>query len=128
MVFGTVGRPLPGLEMRLVDPATLAPVSTGSVGELLTRGRGLIDYEGVSATDRARLFDAQGWFRTGDLLRQRDDGRYEFVGRVKDLIKVGGESFSTLHYGSIQSIADEVVGKVRERVAARAKRDHNAHE
>ena len=92
VVFGTVGRPLPGLEMRLVDPATLAPVPTGAVGELLTRGRGLIDYEGVSAADRARLFDAQGWFRTGDLLRQRDDGRYEFVGRVKDLIKVGGEN------------------------------------
>ena len=92
IVFGTVGRPLPGIEMRLTDPATGAPVPRGQPGELWTRGRGLVDYEGVSDADRARLFDADGWFRTGDLLRLRDDDRWEFVGRAKDLIKVGGEN------------------------------------
>lgn len=88
------GRPLPGFEFRLVNPSTGEIVPLGETGELLVRGRQLLGYEGVSEEDRARLLDAEGWFHTGDLMRQGEDGRYSFVGRTKDLIKVGGENVS----------------------------------
>ena len=92
--FRTVGRPLPGFEVALVQPGTAEPVRPGEPGELIVRGRRLVDYEGISKADRARFFDAAGWYHTGDLLRQREDGRYVFAGRTKDLIKVGGENVS----------------------------------
>jgi len=94
IVAGTCGTPLPGFEMKLRNLDTGEEIHGSGEGELCTTGRGLVDYQGISAADRARLFDAQGWFRTGDLMRRRDDGRWQFLGRVKDLIKVGGENVS----------------------------------
>jgi len=92
--YRTVGRPLPGFEVELVQPGTTEPVRHGEPGELIVRGRRFVDYEGVGEADRASFFDAAGWYHTGDLLRQREDGRYVFAGRAKDLIKVGGENVS----------------------------------
>jgi fatty-acyl-CoA synthase len=45
--------------------------------------------------ERAKLFDADGWYRTGDLMRRLPDGRYQMMGRAKDLIKVGGENVTS---------------------------------
>ena len=94
IVAGTCGTPLPGFKMKLRNPETGEDIHGSGEGELCTTGRGLVDYQGISAADRAMLFDAQGWFRTGDLMLRRDDGRWQFLGRVKDLIKVGGENVS----------------------------------
>lgn len=101
LTHATCGYPMPGLQWRLVDPDTGRETRRGEPGLLVTKGQPLIDYVGVSAEDRNKLFDPEGWFRTGDLLRQREDGRFEFVGRVKDLIKVGGENVTA---GEIESI------------------------
>ncbi|HWE35638.1 MAG TPA: AMP-binding protein [Isosphaeraceae bacterium] len=89
---GTVGRPIPGVEVRLVEPATRAEVAPDQAGELLVRGHGVMAgyYKNPEAT--ARVLGADGWLATGDLARRRDDGNYRIVGRSKELIIRGGEN------------------------------------
>ena len=89
---GTVGRPIPGVEVRVVDPLTRKPVARGEAGELCTRGHNVMAgyYKNPEAT--ARVIDADGWLYTGDLARERDDGNYRIVGRCKELIIRGGEN------------------------------------
>jgi fatty-acyl-CoA synthase len=89
---GTVGRPIPGVEVQIVDPATRAVLPPGATGELRVRGHGVMAgyYKNPEAT--ARVLDADGWLATGDLARCQDDGNYRIVGRCKELIIRGGEN------------------------------------
>jgi len=89
---GTVGRPIPGVEVRVVDPLTRSEVARGDAGELWVRGHGVMAgyYKNHEAT--RRVIDPEGWLATGDLARERDDGNYRIVGRSKDLIIRGGEN------------------------------------
>jgi 2,3-dihydroxybenzoate-AMP ligase len=90
----TVGRPLsPDDEVRLVDE-TDQEVSPGEVGELLARGPyTLRGYFGVPDYN-ARAFTADGFYRSGDLMRRHPSGNYMVEGRKKDLINRGGEKIS----------------------------------
>lgn len=101
VVARSCGYPLPGFEFRLAKPGTSEPVAEGEAGELLVKGRRLLDYEGITDEQRAAFFDTEGWFHTGDLLRRDRDGRYAFAGRSKDLIKVGGENVSAAEIESV---------------------------
>jgi fatty-acyl-CoA synthase len=94
VTYRTVGHPLPGFRFRLLRPGTREEVAQGEAGELVVQGPRLVDYEGISEEDRKRFFDDDGWFHTGDLLKRDAAGRYVFTGRVKDLIKIGGENAS----------------------------------
>jgi fatty-acyl-CoA synthase len=89
---GTVGRPIPGLEVKLVDPATGREMDTGEAGELCARGHCVMAgyYNNPAATSKA--IDPEGWLHTGDLARRREDGNYRIVGRSKELIIRGGEN------------------------------------
>jgi fatty-acyl-CoA synthase len=89
---GTVGSPLPGVEVRLVDPGTREASPTGHPGELCARGHGVMSgyYKNPQAT--ARAIDDDGWLHTGDLALLRDDGNYRIVGRCKEIIIRGGEN------------------------------------
>jgi len=89
---GTVGRPIPGVEVCLVDPATGKEVAPGEAGELCARGHGVMAgyYQNPEAT--ARALDPDGWLRTGDLARRDEGGHYRIVGRCKELIIRGGEN------------------------------------
>jgi fatty-acyl-CoA synthase len=89
---GTVGRPIPGLEVRLVDPATGMEAAPDVPGELCVRGHCVMSgyYRNPEAT--ARAVDDSGWLHTGDLARLRPDGNYRIVGRCKELIIRGGEN------------------------------------
>lgn len=89
---GTVGKPLPGLEVRLLHPLTREVVPEGETGELCVKGHDVMVgyYNAPEAT--ARSVDSEGWLATGDLARRREDGNYRIVGRSKELIIRGGEN------------------------------------
>jgi len=86
------GSPLPGFELRVVDPETGADRSMGAPGEILVRGYALMQGYYNKPADTARAVDANGWFHTGDMGVLRPDGHLHFVGRYKDMLKVGGEN------------------------------------
>jgi fatty-acyl-CoA synthase/long-chain acyl-CoA synthetase len=87
-----LGRPLPGLEVRIVNPETAADVRNGLRGEVLVRGYSLFEGYFKDAEKTAQALDADGWFHTGDIGSIDDDGTIMFHGRFKDMLKVGGEN------------------------------------
>ena len=85
----TIGRPLPGVEVRLLD-STGHDVRPGEIGELYARSALL--FEGyVSDDPAARACSRDGFFTAGDLARRDARGLYFLVGRTKDVINTGGE-------------------------------------
>jgi acyl-CoA synthetase (AMP-forming)/AMP-acid ligase II len=82
------GRPLPGVEMHVVDPETRAPCAAGDVGELLVRGPSLM--LGYLGLPREQAFDDEGFFRTGDYGRLDETDTLRFDGRLKEVIKTAG--------------------------------------
>ncbi|WP_171165450.1 long-chain-fatty-acid--CoA ligase [Streptomyces sp. I05A-00742] len=88
----SAGRPLPGVETRVVDPATGAAVLPGHRGELWLRTRQRMKgYLGNPAAT-AETITEDGWLRTGDLARVDEDGFVFVEDRLKDLIITGGEN------------------------------------
>lgn len=87
---GQVGVPLPGVEMRVVDPNTGNSLPAGQVGEFQTRGEHVFGGYWRDAEKTKRSFSPGGWFRTGDLGIRDSGGRYEIKGRSSDLIISGG--------------------------------------
>lgn len=86
-----IGIPLPSNQLRVVDDNN-NQVRVGQVGELLVKGPGVLARyrNDEAATDATMTPD--GWLRTGDLAKRQPFGAVEFVGRAKDVIKVGGYS------------------------------------
>jgi malonyl-CoA/methylmalonyl-CoA synthetase len=85
---GTVGFPLPGVSVRIVD-GTNAPVADGEVGQVLARGPNVFQGYWRQAEATAAAF-TDGWFRTGDMARRAADGYVTLCGRASDLIISGG--------------------------------------
>jgi fatty-acyl-CoA synthase len=90
--FNTNGYPMPGIEVRIVDPKTRQPVSAESHGEIQFRGVNAFHgyYKDAAATIAA--IDAEGWVSSGDCGILNTHGALIFVGRIKDILKVGGEN------------------------------------
>ena len=88
----TSGRACPGFELRVVDPETGRDRPTGVPGELWVRTRYMMQGYFRKPEETARALDADGWFRTGDMALLRPDGYMRFIGRYKDMLKVGGEN------------------------------------
>jgi acyl-CoA synthetase (AMP-forming)/AMP-acid ligase II len=110
--FGSVGRPLAGVEVTIVDPASGEAVAPGEVGEFRVR---------------AKQNTTAEWLRTGDIGRQDDEGYLFLSGRISDTINRGGEKFGPVEVEDVlrthPSVADVgVVGvpdpELGERVGA----------
>ena len=88
----TVGRPLPGVECRIVDPATNEVLPDNVPGEFVARGYNIMRgyYKMPEATKAA--IDEDGWLHTGDLALRTPEGNYKITGRIKDMIIRGGEN------------------------------------
>ena len=88
----TVGKVLPGVEARVVDPETGQEVGAGIQGELQARSSMVMQgyYNMPEATSSA--IDEEGWLHTGDLAEVDEDGYYRITGRLKDMIIRGGEN------------------------------------
>ena len=94
VVIATQGRPLsPADEIRIVGPDD-EPVPDGEAGELLTRGPYTIRGYYRAGAHNAKAFTADGFYRTGDIVRRDDGGNLMVEGRAKDLINRGGEKIS----------------------------------
>lgn len=88
---GSVGRPVPFLEMRLVNEA-LEDVADGETGELLLRGPQLFSGYLHAPEQTADVMTSDGWLRTGDLARRDESGSYWICGRRKEMFISGGEN------------------------------------
>ncbi|WP_068154675.1 long-chain-fatty-acid--CoA ligase [Rhodococcus phenolicus] len=89
--MASAGTPLPGVEMRIVDPATLTDVEPGAVGELWWRSEQTTPgyWHRPDATHEAIV---DGWLRSGDMGRADDGGFVYIEDRLKDMIITGGEN------------------------------------
>jgi fatty-acyl-CoA synthase len=88
------GLPLPGVQLRIRDPATGRDVQPGEVGEIEVRGYLTKGYLGDGAQFNASVFTSDAYFRTGDLGSLQQDGALHFVGRSSEMIKRSGINVS----------------------------------
>ena len=87
----TVGRPLPTVEVKIVDPKTGEEVPTSVAGELCARGMNMKGYYKMPAAT-AKAIDREGWLHTGDLATMDEKGYVRTSGRLKEVINKGGET------------------------------------
>ncbi|MGY0057474.1 AMP-binding protein [Streptomyces sp. LZ34] len=89
---GTVGRVLPHIEIKVVDPVTGVTVPRGTRGELCTRGYSVMLGYWEEPERTAEAIDSGRWMHTGDLAVMDEDSYVRIVGRIKDMIIRGGEN------------------------------------
>lgn len=91
--LGSCGLPLPGLAVRIVDPASGRDCKPGQEGELIVRGPNVMPgYHNKPEETRNAL--REGWYHTGDLARSDDNGFLTITGRLKELIIRGGQNIA----------------------------------
>lgn len=137
VITDTVGQEKPGgvagleefsgalVEFKLIDPATKEDLPPDvAEGELAVRGNIVTRGYYNKPVETGEAIDKDGWLRTGDVFKRRDDGFYEITGRAKDLYKIGGEqvapkeieeiicSHETVNQVYICGVPDERMGEV----------------
>jgi fatty-acyl-CoA synthase len=88
----TVGRPLPGIDVKIINPETGEELGDDQHGELCSAGHGvMLGYYNLPELT-AEAIDADGWLHSGDLAVRLPNGYYRITGRIKDMICRGGEN------------------------------------
>ena len=118
----TSGYPAPGYDIRVFDPDTGQEQPDGVPGEIRVRGYCLMLGYYKKPNETAESYDENGWFCTGDMGQRLADGYIRFIGRYKDMLKVGGENVDPmevegflLEHPAVQQVA--VVGLADGRLA-----------
>jgi acyl-CoA synthetase (AMP-forming)/AMP-acid ligase II len=94
------GKACPGMEIRIIDVESGADVGAGVVGEILLRGHSVMEEYYRAPEKTAEAIDAEGWLHTGDLYSYTPEGQVAFHGRLKDMLKVGGENVAAVEIES----------------------------
>jgi fatty-acyl-CoA synthase len=96
----TSGRPFDGIEVGIRDLETGAPLAPGQRGEIVVRGYNLFEGYHKDPEKTAAQIDSDGFFHTGDIGELDPEGRISYLGRVKDMLKVGGENVAAVEIES----------------------------
>lgn len=88
------GYPMDGIELQVRDPETGELITDETPGQLFIRGYTVTSGYWANPDATTAALDAEGWLDTGDMARLRADGHVVFMGRYKDMLKVGGENMS----------------------------------
>jgi acyl-CoA synthetase (AMP-forming)/AMP-acid ligase II len=94
--FTRLGTPLSGMEVKAMDPETGLEATTGEKGEAWIRGYSTFTEYYKSPDKTAEALDENGWFHSGDLVSFDVDGQLMFHGRLRDMLKVGGENVAAV--------------------------------
>jgi malonyl-CoA/methylmalonyl-CoA synthetase len=105
---GSIGLPLPDLKVRIVDPQTFKDVAPGQTGEIWLKSPSVSPGYWRKPEETKEAF-VDGWFRTGDLGRQDDQGYYFITDRIKHIIISGGENVSAKEVETVINTVDGVV-------------------
>ncbi|MCF1958181.1 AMP-binding protein, partial [Escherichia coli] len=91
---GSIGKPLPFVEMKIINPKTGKSVPVGILGEICTRGfHVMMGYD--NAPDKTKeALDEEGWLHTGDIGCIDEQGNYHYAYRMKEIVVRGGENIS----------------------------------
>lgn len=106
--FTRLGVPLSGLEVKAMNPETGEQCATGEKGEAWIRGYSTFTEYYKSPNKTAEALDDDGWFHSGDLISVDADGQLMFHGRLRDMLKVGGENVAAVEIESCLQEHDAV--------------------
>ena len=105
----SAGRPLPGIEVKVTDPASGADLGVGQLGELVVRTPWLMRGYWHDPEATAAIVDADGWLHTHDAAQLDEDGYVYISGRLDDVIITGGEN---VHPGEVEEVLAALPGVV----------------
>jgi malonyl-CoA/methylmalonyl-CoA synthetase len=105
---GSIGLPMPYLQVRIVHPETFEDVAQGEIGEIWLKGPGITPGYWRRADETEQAFE-EGWFRTGDLGSKDEEGYYYLTDRIKNIIISGGENVSPKEVERIINSNNDVV-------------------
>ena len=104
----TSGYVVPGYECRIVDPDTGKEQPIDVPGEMVVKGYAMMMGYYKKPKETADSYDEDGWFHTGDTGLRRADGYIQFLGRYKDMLKVGGENVDPMEVEGLLLQSDGV--------------------
>jgi len=106
--FTRLGTPLFGMEVKAVDPESGLEAAPGEKGEAWIRSYSTFTRYYKSPEKTAEALDDEGWFHSGDLISIDEDGQLMFHGRLRDMLKVGGENVAAVEIESCLQQHDAV--------------------
>jgi long-chain acyl-CoA synthetase len=107
-VLGSCGFPVPGLAVRIVDPASGHDVAPGQDGELIVRGPNVMPGYHNKPEETQRVL-RDGWYHTGDLARSDENGFLTITGRLKELIIRGGQNIAPAEIEEVVNTFESVL-------------------